>query len=217
VVVVMGNHEAEFLAQGGASKKTADFAKELKARGLSPADVAAGRDALGLGAWLRALPFAARVNDWFFAHAGNTHGRTRARLDADLRAGVDRHGFGAHVLSAPNSLLEARLGRPAPWWEKAGDKPGEGKARLARHVRALGVKHLVIGHQPNKARFADGAARRAGELAQRFDGMIFFIDVGMSRGVGFSTGALLHVRAGKRGRASVVFADGSRKPIWPAR
>jgi hypothetical protein len=216
VVVLAGNHEAEFLAHAGAGKKFADFVKELRARGTTPEDVAAGRDPLGLGAYLRGLPFAARVNDWFFAHAGNTQGRTRARLGADLRQGVDRKGFAAPVLLAADSLLEARL-HPAPWWERAGDRPGQGRERLAGYVKALGVQHLVIGHQPGKVRFADGGSRRAGEMAQHFDGLLFLIDVGMSRGVGNSTGALLHVQAGKSPRARALFPDGTSRPLWAAK
>ena len=78
VVVTMGNHEAEFL-NDPTSEKTADFAADLKAKGVKPEDVAAGTDAFGVGEWLRSLPMAARVNDWFFAHAGDTRaGRCRS-------------------------------------------------------------------------------------------------------------------------------------------
>ncbi len=86
VVVTLGNHEAEFLADP-LNKKAADFIKEMKTSGLKPEDVAAGKDALGIGEWLRSLPAAARVNDWFFAHAGNTHNRTLPKLREDLQGG----------------------------------------------------------------------------------------------------------------------------------
>src|SRR5262249_54205000 len=190
VVVLMGNHEAEFLADGGAGKKFADFVKELKARKMKPKVVAAGEDAQGGGAFLRGLPFAARVNDWFFAHAGNTQGRTLRQLAAYLRAGIDRQGYRAAVLRADDSLLEARL-HPAPWWERPKDKKGAGLTRLEGYAKALGVRHLVIGHQPGKVRFADGSTRKAGEMYPYGDGLLFLIDVGMSRGVGDSRGALL--------------------------
>jgi hypothetical protein len=212
----MGNHEAEFLAKGGLSKKTVDFVKELTARRVRIKDVVAGRDALGVGAYLCNLPFAARINDWFFAHAGNTKGRSLGQLRDDLREGVARKGFAAPVLSADDSLLEARL-HPRPWWERATDKEGQGQERLASQVKALGVRHLVIGHQPEKVTFADGTKRSAGKLSEHFDGLIFLIDVGMSRGIGYSTGALLHIHAGKPARASVVFADGKTKTIWKER
>ena len=68
-----------------------------------------------------------------------------------------------------------------------------------------------MGHQPGKVQFAGGENRRAGELSQQIDGLIFLIDVGMSRAVGYSTGALLRIHAGKPGKAGAVFANGSRK------
>ncbi len=213
VVVVMGNHEAEFLAAGGRNKKAADFVKELTAKGIKPEDVAAGKDALGAGAFLRRLPFAARVNDWFFAHACNTQGRSLVQLRSELQEGVDARGFNAPVLSAPDSLLQARL-HPAPWWERSGDSAETARERLAGYVKALGVRHLVMGHQPAKVRFADGSTRRAGELSQQMDGLIFLIDVGMNRKVGYSTGALLRIHAGKPARASAIFANGSTKQVW---
>jgi hypothetical protein len=218
VIVTLGNHEARFLAHAGRDKRSQDFVKELTRHGLDPTAVAAGRDAQGVGAFLRGLPFAARVNDWFFAHAGNTHGRSLAQLRADLQAGVDRAGFKAPVLLDPDSLLEARMsGKAGPWWQRKGDSPGAGRARLARYVKALGVAHLVVGHQPSNVTFADAEPRRAGKLVQRFDGLIFLIDVGMSREIGHSTGALLHVRRTRTGRreAVVVTAKGVKR-IWPA-
>ena len=222
LIVTMGNHEAAFLASAGADKRTRDFVKELKKNGLEPKEVAEGRDAGGVGTFLRGLPFAARVNDWFFAHAGNTHGRSLARLRADLQAGVDRKGFKAPVLLDADSLLEARLhdgARGGPWWEQKGDRPGAGRARLAGYVKALGVAHLVIGHQPGKVKFADAPPRPAGKLVQRFDGLLFLIDVGMSRApdLGYSTGALLHLRRDRTGgREAVVITDRGSERIWPA-
>ena len=98
VIVTLGNHEAEFLAGGGDNKKAVEFAKDLEEHDLSPADVAAGRDRAGIGAWLRDLPAGAKVNDWFFCHAGNTHGRTLKQLRADLEKGVTDKGYKAAVL-----------------------------------------------------------------------------------------------------------------------
>jgi hypothetical protein len=216
VVVLAGNHEVEFLAEAGRSKKTRDFTKELIRKGVKPDVVAVGKDALGVGAFLRGLPFAARVNDYFFSHAGNTHGRSLSQLEKDLREGVEARGFTASVLRDKDSLLEARL-HPLPWWERPGDTAATARGRLAGHVQALGVRHLVMGHQPGNLVFAGGGKRRAGEMYQHFDGMIFLIDVGMSRGVGFSTGALLHLPAGTPQRAIARFANGSTKELWSGR
>ena len=86
---------------------------------------------------------------------------------------------------------------------------------MRKWVQALGVKHLVVGHQPGKAEFADGTHRKKGELYQKFDGLIFLIDVGMSRGVDNSHGPLLliHKAAGKT-TATAISPDGTTRLLW---
>ncbi|HEY3452756.1 MAG TPA: metallophosphoesterase [Myxococcales bacterium] len=210
VVVTMGNHEAEFLADPY-NTKAVDFVAELNAASISPADVASGKHPLGQ--YLRSLPIAARVNDWFFAHAGNTSGASLATLDANLRAGVDALGFGAPVLSDPDSILEYKLDTPAPWWEVQGGDPA---TTLAQDAAAVNAKHIVQGHQPGKVLFSDGTTRSKGTAYQKF-GEIFLIDVGMSLGVDDSTGALLHIHrdAGSgKSSAQVVKATGATSTLW---
>jgi hypothetical protein len=86
-----------------------EFIKELHKHHIESADVAAGRDSAGVGQYLRSLPLAARVNDWFFAHAGDTGGRTLKVLRSDLEAEVDAKGYDADILLGKHGLLEARL------------------------------------------------------------------------------------------------------------
>ena len=73
VIISMGNHEAEFLAEP-TGKKTSGFAAEMKEAGIDPTDVANCNG--DLGQFLCNLPIAARVNNWFFSHGGNTKNRT---------------------------------------------------------------------------------------------------------------------------------------------
>jgi len=211
VVVTMGNHEAEFLADPEATK-AAVFRDELTRKGIDFQKVAEGTDEQGVGDFLRSLPFAVRIGDWFFVHAGNTQGRTMRQLDEDLREGVDSDGFGSHVLLDGNSLLEARLHK-IPWWERKADhdNPENSQKRLKGVVKALGVKHLVMGHQPGSVQFSDGDSRKKGEAFQKFDGLIFLIDCGMSQGIGYSTGAILHI---EHGRATALFPDRPSKVLW---
>jgi hypothetical protein len=213
VLVLMGNHEAEFLADPADDDKAQEFFKELDKEGLDPKEVAAGRDALGIGDFLRGLPFAARVNDWFFAHAGHTHGMHLHGLRAELEEEVDAKGFEAEILLGKQGLLEARL-HNRPWWEKEGELPEKSQARLERYVKALGVRHLVIGHQPGKVTFADGSTRKKGEMYQKFDGLIFLIDLGMSEAIDYSSGALLHIRAREGVVAIAVYPDGKSRELW---
>ena len=212
VIVTMGNHEAEFLANPNDGGKAAAFLKELDARSIDPEEVAAGRDPLGVGKFMRSLPFAAKVNDWFFAHAGNTHGLTIGGLAFALRKGVEAEGFKASILLDPDSILEARL-HPSPWWEIEGD-PEASEQRLSNLAKSLGIQHFVIGHQPGKVVFSDGSRREKGELYQAYDGLVFLIDVGMSEAVDYSQGAILKIRASGSGKATVIFPDGSLEEIW---
>lgn len=215
VVISAGNHEAEFLADPSSSK-TVEFQKELQAAGIKPADVANGTDSAGIGQFLLCLPFATRVNGWFFAHAGSTKGRTFLQLTSDLQSGFDQNGYNAKVLLGNKGLLEARM-KPEPWWEKPGEKPIDSVARLLAYADALGVKHIVFGHQPGSYAFNNGSKRKKGTMFANFDGLVFLIDMGMSRGIdppnGYSTGGLLRIDANT---ATALFADGTQKQLWPA-
>lgn len=189
VVVTMGNHEAEFLADPSNSKASgADgIDGELQTDGLTPAATAAGDN--DVGSFIRNLPIAARVGAWFFAHAGNTGGKTIAQLRADLQGGIDSAGFGAPILAAPDSILEARLSSSPNWCDATQNAQG----LLSGWAGALGVHHLVMGHQPGAVTFADGTRRSADQMVQLYGGALFLIDTGMSVGADNSGGALLHV------------------------
>lgn len=213
VIVTMGNHEAEFLADPDNTEKGGEFIAELKTSGMKPRDVAEGKDQLGIGKFLRSLPFCARVNDWFFAHAGNTKGMSIEELATALKEGVDNDGFGAEILSKKDSLLEARLKDPL-WWEQPNDASGQGEARLRQYVQALGAHHLVIGHQPEAVVLPDGTNRKKGEMVPAFDGLLFLIDVGMSQAINHNPGAVLRIHGHDPVRATRIDFDGSTTRIW---
>lgn len=156
---------------------------------------------------LAGLPFAARVNDWFFCHAGNTAGRTLSRLKLDLETGVARDGFASPQLLAPDSLLEARLAGPKTWFASRDEKQ-----LLVSYAHALGVEHIVEGHQHNDVTFAGGVERHTGEMFQRY-GILFLTDVGMSEGVGDSQGAILRIRSAS---ADAICPDGRVTHLWDA-
>ncbi len=206
VIAMMGNHEAEFLADPKADKVD-DFKDELKAAGIAPKDVAAGRHPLG--AFMRSLPLGVKVNDWFFCHAGNTQGKTIRQLESEIQADVDGRGFGSEAVLGEDSVLESRL-EPQPWWEREKTAPA---AVLARNAKALGVAHVVMGHQPGAVTFADGTSRKKGEIYQK-NGLIFLIDGGMSQEVNYSRGSLLRITGPQFATATVVYPDRSTKPLW---
>ena len=139
-----------------------------------------------------------------------------SRLAADLQAGVDRDGFRSRELLDEDSLLEARLGEKGangvPWPES--DPKRDARTLLQDYVDALGVKHLVQGHQHAEIVFADGVRRKKGQMFQR-DGLLFLVDTGMSEGVGDSQGAVLLIKAQPE-EAIAICADGTRTSIWDA-
>jgi hypothetical protein len=242
VVINLGNHEAEFLAAGGDDKKAADFTDELTAQQISPQRVAAGTDAGGIGAWLRNLPAGTKVGDWFFCHAGNTHGQTLAQLEDAIQSQVSAQGFDCPVLVNSDSMLEARMS-PRPWWDydgssvtlrdapetkaekkaakaAAANEPVEasdpGQARLQNGIALLGCHHLVFGHQPGKLKFMDGTERAAGTMFTKFDGLVYTIDTGMSRGVAGGRGAVLHIHtkdATDDPTVTAVYMDGKEEAV----
>ena len=212
VVVTMGNHEAEFLADPSNDKASgeAGIDPELEAIGLSPDATAAGDD--DIGSFLRHLPIAARVDDWFFVHAGKTDGLTAAALTSAIVTQVDLAGFGAPILSADASLLEARLeASPPQWWDVTGDAG----ALLANWSAAVGAHHLVMGHQPGAVGLSGSPNRNADEMFAAYGGALFLIDTGSSVGADNTGGAVLHVK--NVGTATVsweeVLPNGSKKSL----
>lgn len=195
VVTLAGNHEMEFLSAPDGDK-TEDFAKELDKAGYDRYQVAACQGEIG--EYLCGLPFAARVRDWFFAHGGDTAGRALYELADALR--------NTAALTEENSILEARL----PDWCAGG---GDVKALLDRYAIALGVEHIVQGHEPGAVEFADGVERRAGEIFQR-NGRLFLVDTGMSKGIDKSKGGALRIRLKDGEEATAICPDGDKTTIW---
>lgn len=214
LIVSVGNHEAEFLDDPDV-KKAKDFRKELEDLGIDPQSVADGTDKLGLGKFMLCLPFASRVNDWFFSHAGDSDGRTLEKLAKKIEEQFEEDGYAADILVGNDGLLEARM-KP-PWWEREDDTPAESIERLRSYVEALGVGHIVFGHQPGTYQFNDGSERKKGTMFQNFDGLVFLIDVGMSRGVDDSKGSLLEIKGEKSSQtATALYRDRKPKLLWSA-
>jgi hypothetical protein len=207
LIVTLGNHEAEFVADP-TSDKVQEFRDELQStKGLDPKTVAAGQTKYG--EWLLTRPVAAQIDDWFFCHGGNTGGLSASQIDQAFRdrfTGRAVPDFGHPFLSDGDSLLEA-----SGWWMSS-DPAGVIDFNLA----VLPASHLVFGHEPGTVPFPDDpqGTRTEGEMAARYGGRIFMVDVGMSHAVGYSNGALLRIMRGPDS-ATAVFPDGSTKALWP--
>lgn len=196
VIVTVGNHEAEFLADPANSKADAGdgLDAELRSDAIDPMAIANGSDSRG--AWLRDLPFGARVGRWFFAHAANTNGRDLPTLEAALEADVTRNDYrGAEVVGG-DSILESK-----DWFTDA--------SGVSAATTALAVDHVVFGHSPH-ALGPDGA------IAVANAGALFRIDCGMSPDVDYSRGEVLRVHAtGAQEQVDAVTASGAARHISP--
>lgn len=214
VIVTLGNHEAEFLADPTDAKSLV-FQTELMARGLDPERIAAGDTKYGT--WLLNRPVAALLDGWFFSHAGNTENRSVDELAAKFQTVVEDHlsasgrpGFLDPAILGKNSVLEAQA-----WWQGSAATP---TSVIDANLTALPAQHLVFGHEPGDVPFPDDpqGERKKGQLVQRYDGRIFLIDVGMSYAVGYSEGALLQIVKGTPDRTSILYAnDTAATPLWP--
>jgi hypothetical protein len=211
VVILAGNHEAEFLADPDAPQSR-EFAGQLKAAHIRPADVAACRGEFG--EFLCSLGFAAKIDDWFFSHAGNSGGRKIEDLAIDLETSVAHDGFATKQLIGTDSILESRLnGNGRIPWIDTGLPDVREKDLLSAYAEALGVTHIVQGHVPSEVRFEDGVIRNEGEMFQRF-GLLFLIDTGMSEGVDSSGGAILRITFADGEQATAICADGRKTVVW---
>lgn len=173
VIVTLGNHEAEFLHDPISKRALRDgtdgrtgFGHELAKAGLDPRMVAAGLDPEGRGAWLRSLPFAAKVGDSFFVHSGNTAGRSIPELAASVQHAVETEGFGHEYLVG----LEAHGPLGEGDWKLTAS---EARINAAR----LGVKRIVMGHIVS-ALGADG------EIAKSTNGALVKLDTGLGNAEG---------------------------------
>ncbi len=227
VIVTLGNHEAEFLGDPIGSE-TKVFQAELRAAGIDATAVAAGAASSPYGAWLRNLPVAALIDDWFFCHAGDSNGDSAAAIGRKFRAAVEGpRGYGDAFLIGMGSLLEANA-----WWQgsladsvadaSAGADAGaaSGVGRVDENLAALPAAHIAFGHDPGALDFAGDplGARVKGELVARYDGRLFPIDVGMSYAVGYSDGALLRITRGAGSpptSTTIVRRDGTTTSLWP--
>ena len=215
VVLTLGNHEAEFLADPK-GKKTREFADALQAKGMKPKDVAdCGED---LGRFLCSLPVAVRVNDWFFSHGGYTAGRSIREINEAVSKGFASQGYQSDQFVGDDSILEARLSEKGPGgvpWFQGGDPKGDPAKVLAGFAAKLGVRHIVQGHQPGKIQFPDGVVRNKEDLFQRY-GLLFLTDGAMSSGIEGSTGTggAIHITATS---ATAICANGKDAlQLWPA-
>jgi hypothetical protein len=196
LVVLMGNHEVEFLANPALASRT--LLRSAWRAGLGPKKGLTGDQLAqsGIGDYLRKLPVAAFVGTWLFAHAGYIDVKdgvpAMQAYFAALSAAVVRPDYPA--LEQRKSILEYHN-----WWA---DK--HKRKRMRRRLRTLGMNGLLFGHDPD-------ALGVYGAMAIDRDGWLMKLDTGMK--TGRSKGMLLKCEVAALVRGSELVMEEGGSPI----
>ena len=200
VVHTLGNHEAEFLGSPDDSRKAAELYAELQAKGLPVTDLT--DPSKPYGKFLSEMPLAARVGRWLFCHAGLYPGPSWAEFSSAAAAALSSRSYGDSLLSADDSILEAK-----DWW-----KDPAARAALESRLEADGLYGMVQGHQPK----AYGFPNRIGSLD---GGRLVKIDNGMAPEAGAHAGSILRfskpaqMTAAAAADMQVLGPDGGVAPV----
>jgi len=167
IVVLLGNHEAAFLADPDRASRS--LLRSARRAGLGPKGGLTGSELAQtrFGKFLRRLPVAAFVGTWLFAHAGY--------IDAGEGA-LDVRAYFARVASELEkgdygALLDRKsIVASHDWWSSR-----RKRERVHQSVQALGMNGLVIGHDPD-------ALGVHGWIGIDREGWLIKLDTGMKSG-----------------------------------
>lgn len=171
VVQLLGNHEAEFLADPK-NKKAAALLSEFALKHISVSDLTSEQTAYGV--FLHSQPVAVKIGVWLFCHAGFYPDMKWANFLSKSRSVLDSRSYSDGFLIGDTSILENR-----DWYHDPSDR----KSQLQIMARE-GIWGLVFGHQPNAFGFK-------GRSAAVDSGQIIKIDNGMPPEAGSNPGTLL--------------------------
>ncbi len=208
VIMLLGNHEAEFLAAPKECAKemleSAKGIKELQIGGkLSCKDLGKGP----LGKIMESLPVGAVVADWLFVHSGYITERANSEADEvyaeraatailDINKLYKARDY--HTLVHPDHSILATH----DWWKKK---------RKDQHdaLNLLGLSGMVAGHEPH-------ILDAAGTVAASQTGWFFKLDAGMNEVANDSDGKIMKCAVDtilpdpKSGK--LVMIDSKKKP-----
>ncbi|MFZ3229665.1 MAG: metallophosphoesterase [Pseudobdellovibrio sp.] len=169
---VLGNHEAEFLADPSDDKKAKVLLAELNSQNLPVTDLTSMDSPHGL--FLHNEPVAARVGRWLFCHSGFFPDMNWADFVAKADKVIGAQNYGSKFLIGNKSILESKD------WEKSKST----YQPVIDRLDAMNLFGIVFGHQP-------GAFGIRGRSAAKVGGRLIKIDNGMPIEGGSYPGSLL--------------------------
>lgn len=176
LVHLLGNHEAEFLANPLNDKKAIAFYDELNAKKLDRDTYT--DDQFAQARFLHEMPVAAHVGNWLFAHSGYIDHKQFKTLNEFSNAAANllmQQNYSDDLFIGKQSILEAKK-----WWAQDSSK----RDKMETFMDHNGIFGLVFGHQP-KALNVEGADA----ISQ--DQRLIKVDNGMAPEAGSHPGSVL--------------------------
>ncbi len=195
VVVLLGNHDAEFLADpSSCSKEMLKSAKDVD--GIQRGDTLSCKD-IGksfVGTYLRKLPVGAVLGSWLVVHGGYLSVKTWPKTKAEQKDKLERYlssiakaradeDFAA-LVNRDHSILATH-----DWWKQY-------YAETRQAVLDLGFNGLLVGHEP-------GLLGAKGTVAATRSGWLIKLDAGMNPEADDSKGRVLKCKV-----SSLLQSDG---------
>lgn len=173
VVHLLGNHEAEFLADPTGPSVAKGLKQELSQKGIPLEQLY--DPAYPRAQFLRSMPIAARVGTWMFAHSGFIEQNTFDQMASLAQPLLEAGNYSDSFFIGSTSILEAK-----EWWVTDSATRSQLEARL----NASSLTGLVFGHQPSALNVQAADAISS-------DNRLIKVDNGMAPEAGANPGSVL--------------------------
>ncbi|HEY9765586.1 MAG TPA: metallophosphoesterase, partial [Chroococcales cyanobacterium] len=172
VIPLLGNHEAEFLADPSGDSKAQALRDELKQLNIPITDLT--DPSTSRGSFIHGMPLAARVGSWLFCHAGLLPDISWAQFGTQAASVLGKSDYGNAFLLGPDSVLEAK-----DWWVDPA-----ARSAYEKRLASISIFGVVQGHQPK-------AYNIPYDIGSLDGGHLIKIDNGMAPKSGSNPGHLL--------------------------
>lgn len=202
LIHVLGNHEAEFLADPSNDQKATELLAELSSRHLPLTELTTTTAPRGL--FLHTEPVAARLGKWLFIHSGYFPQLSWSDFSNQAQAVLNEHQYSSPFLLADDSVLECKD------WEKNDSI----RQSVLNRMDTIGLFGIMFGHQPKAFGIKARSSAQAG-------GRLIKIDNGMAPEAGSHSGSLLVFSDPKQlnnktyPSIKIIFPDGSSQDLKP--